>query len=511
MLDIVQLSGYGGMAIRSNVFALCRGVMMGSLSRFVFVFLLGGWSFAVAGAEPAAGSASLSSDLGQLTLRQAEIFFAARNRELQFGRRLVEGAEADRVSAGQRPNPNLYLNATQIGHTYPPNYDAGGANRRADMTVGLNQLFERGNKRELRMGAADSNVIASRGDYADIAAPAEGRAVRRLLRSGRRAGHACASSLETAAFVPQNDGRGRAQAQGRRHLGRRCRTHPRRRAARAERRAHCAGGSVESADAACLCHRRRARTPPASTRPTAGRFSRPPPPRSTSTACWPGGPTCRRRRRASRRPKKTASSRARCARAMSPRWCSSTARRGAPIAISTSANTFGVGVSVPLFTNYYYRRRDPARRGRSAFARAKITSACALVAVGEIAARAVGPRCGARTRPALSRLAARSAQKAADAAEFAYSRGAIGVMDLLDARRQLLRNPPRGSGERRPITQSRWPPGRRRWRSPSARRRKKFALLMPPRCAHREKMVVSGNIETIRTGSRAACSRWRRY
>ena len=30
----------------------------------------------------------------------------------------------------------------------------------------------------------------------------------------------------------------------------------------------------------------------------------------------------------------------------------------------------------------------------------------------------------------------REAQRASDAAEFAYSRGAIGVMDLLDARRQ---------------------------------------------------------------------------
>ena len=131
---------------------------------------------------------SLSSDLGQLTLRQAEIFFAARNRELQFGRRLVEGAEADRLSAGQRPNPNLYLNATQIGNTYPPNYDAGGANRRADMTVGLNQLFERGNKRELRMGAADSNVDGQPRRLCRDPAPAEGGALCRILRSGRCAG-----------------------------------------------------------------------------------------------------------------------------------------------------------------------------------------------------------------------------------------------------------------------------------------------------------------------------------
>lgn len=61
--------------------------MLSGLRTFAFAFLLGGLSAAAAGAEPAPGLASLNSDLGQLTLRQAEIFFGDRSRELQPAQR----------------------------------------------------------------------------------------------------------------------------------------------------------------------------------------------------------------------------------------------------------------------------------------------------------------------------------------------------------------------------------------------------------------------------------------
>src|SRR5476649_96397 len=114
MVGTFYKSGCGGILIRRVRFAVCRSVMMSSVRGFAFAFLLGGLCAAAAGAEPAAGPASLSSDLEQLTLRQAEIFFAARNREILSGRRLVEGAEADRVSAAQRPNPTLSFNASPL-------------------------------------------------------------------------------------------------------------------------------------------------------------------------------------------------------------------------------------------------------------------------------------------------------------------------------------------------------------------------------------------------------------
>jgi len=63
--------------------------MLSGLRTFALCFLLGGLSAAAADVEPAAGSASFNSDLAQLTLRQAEIFFASRNRELQLAQRAL--------------------------------------------------------------------------------------------------------------------------------------------------------------------------------------------------------------------------------------------------------------------------------------------------------------------------------------------------------------------------------------------------------------------------------------
>lgn len=80
--------------------------MICRLTKFAFVFLLGVLSAAGAAAEAALpGTAPLSSDLERLTLRQAEIFFAERNRELQFARRAVEGAEADIPAAATGLSP----------------------------------------------------------------------------------------------------------------------------------------------------------------------------------------------------------------------------------------------------------------------------------------------------------------------------------------------------------------------------------------------------------------------
>ncbi len=56
-------------------FPKCHNVKLSGLRTFAFAFLLGGLSAAVAEAEPVPSLASLSSDLEQLPLRQAEFFF----------------------------------------------------------------------------------------------------------------------------------------------------------------------------------------------------------------------------------------------------------------------------------------------------------------------------------------------------------------------------------------------------------------------------------------------------
>src|SRR3954469_13137282 len=88
----------------------------------------------------AGASVALARDL---TLAETESLLAKNNRELQASRRAVESAEAQRMIAGARPNAALFVNSTAIA-----------SNTKADTVFRIDQPFERGNKRELRLDAA---------------------------------------------------------------------------------------------------------------------------------------------------------------------------------------------------------------------------------------------------------------------------------------------------------------------------------------------------------------------
>ena len=81
--------------------------------------------------------------LESLSLRAAEALLVQKNRELQAARRALEGAEADVITAGARPNPTLSFSQTNISR-----HPSGGNlfNKSFDTVVGISQLFERGNK-----------------------------------------------------------------------------------------------------------------------------------------------------------------------------------------------------------------------------------------------------------------------------------------------------------------------------------------------------------------------------
>jgi cobalt-zinc-cadmium efflux system outer membrane protein len=107
-----------------------------------------------------------------------------------------------------------------------------------------------------------------------------------------------------------------------------------------------------------------------------------------------------------------------------------------PDNFGNTSNSYGVALSVPLFTRYYYE-------GEIAQAESAYNSAIdnlertLAVALSEIA-RALSDVTAAAERLARyqdSLLA--EAKRSADSAEFAYKNGALGVMDLLDARRTL--------------------------------------------------------------------------
>lgn len=104
--------------------------------------------------------------LAKLSLAGAEALWTERNRELKLAYGAVEGAEADRIGAAQRPNPAF---STQVGTiSRNPGVGTGGLrDKMMDTTIGISQLIERGDKREHRMRGAQSLLDATRQDLSD--------------------------------------------------------------------------------------------------------------------------------------------------------------------------------------------------------------------------------------------------------------------------------------------------------------------------------------------------------
>jgi cobalt-zinc-cadmium efflux system outer membrane protein len=113
------------------------------------------------GAFLAAGSAQA------LTLAEAEALLLANNRELQAARRAVESAQAQQLIAGGRPNATFSVNSSSISSN--PGIGAGPlGQKQMDTIFRIEQPFERGDKRELRLDAASGFQRAAQNDSLDV-------------------------------------------------------------------------------------------------------------------------------------------------------------------------------------------------------------------------------------------------------------------------------------------------------------------------------------------------------
>ena len=82
-----------------------------------------------------------------LSLAEAESLLLRNNRELRAARRAVESAEAQQMIAGARPNATFSINSSGIGSSAKP-----------DTVFRIDQPFERGNKRDLRLDAPRATI-----------------------------------------------------------------------------------------------------------------------------------------------------------------------------------------------------------------------------------------------------------------------------------------------------------------------------------------------------------------
>lgn len=100
--------------------------------------------------------------LDALTLRDVLAAVAVRNRDVQAARRALDATRADVDAAAARPNPTVTLGS---GFINPQN----GLGRAAKpLNARVDQVIERGGKRDLRIGAARAFVAAADADVADV-------------------------------------------------------------------------------------------------------------------------------------------------------------------------------------------------------------------------------------------------------------------------------------------------------------------------------------------------------
>jgi len=368
-------------------------------------------------------------DLARLRLSEADALLVQKNRELQTARRAVEAAAAQSLTAGQRSNPNLSLSTVNIN---PDRGIGAGAlrDKTVDSTIRLDQLIERGNKRELRVAGAKQLEAASGEDLAD------------MLRQQRLALHSSYYELALAQdkLAISTDTAGLFQ----------------RTLAAAELRLQA--GDIASSDVARIrvdalraqndaraveADRRRAQLAlayligveqRADSLKAADAW---PAPQATATIDLESLIERRPDVRAARARIDAANEARALARSLRTRDVSVGVQfEHFPDNFGNASNSYGVAVSVPLFTRYHYE-------GEIAQAEAAYNAATDNLERARALARAEIARALSDVTAAAERLARfqdsmlAEAKKSADSAEFAYKNGAIGVMDLLDARRTL--------------------------------------------------------------------------
>ena len=123
-------------------------------------------AWAVACAAPFSAQAATSAEPLTLTLEQAEARLLSNNRDILAGQRALESADAVLMSAGARPNPQVSINSLSI----TPSRGLGAGtpyDKRMDTTFRVDQLIERGGKRTLRMRTARQLQQASQEDLSD--------------------------------------------------------------------------------------------------------------------------------------------------------------------------------------------------------------------------------------------------------------------------------------------------------------------------------------------------------
>ena len=381
--------------------------------------------------------------LDHLSYSAASTLFSNNSRELLLAKRMLESAQAGAVIAAQKPNPvlsigvsNFNLNRNQ-GNTNP-NGGNGLVDKTFNSSVQINQLLERGNKRELRMAAAEDAIKASSYDlkdtrrqqtlslayaYYDLLLAQESEQIQMsnvaLYESTLKA-----AELRLKAGDIANSDVARIRVDALR--------------VKNDLRQAMANHQKAQANIAYLLGKENE----ASTIVATDQW----PTMDAALSAAANMGEANLANKVSQRPDILAAEARTQQAEENRRFANSLKTRDLNLGVqyqhfpgqgpAVGDNTIGAFVSIPLFTNYQYQGE---------VARSEVEFSAALEAKEQARATAIGEisRSRADLNAAIDKVQRfeqqmlGEAQKASDAAEFAYQHGAIGVTDLLDSRRVL--------------------------------------------------------------------------
>jgi cobalt-zinc-cadmium efflux system outer membrane protein len=376
-------------------------------------------------------------DINHLTLTDAQTLFRANNRELLAAQRALQAKEADAITAGQKPNPSLSVGISSFnlnrkdGNRNGVNNSNSLQDQTLNSTVQISQLFERGDKREIRIASAEHAVKASKFDLKD--------AERQWLLMLNSAFYDLLLAQELERIQTANVGLYEKTFQ----------------AASLRLKA----GDISSSDVSRIqvdllktkndlrqtqADRQKAQSNLAYLIGKEGETAN-----INATDTWPDSVETKTNMieaNINHRPDVLAAE-ARAKQAEeNNKLANALKTRDVNVALqyqhfpgqmpAAGENTIGAAISIPLFTNYEYQGE---------IARAQVDLTAAQEAKEQIHAAALSEveRANADLQSATEKVKRfdqeilAEAQKAADAAEFAYNHGATGITDLLDARRVL--------------------------------------------------------------------------
>ncbi len=370
---------------------------------------------------------SLASAQGEvvLSLVEAKSLWQQHSRELRLAGAALGGAAADVKVAGQIPNPDVSLNTLSISPW--SGYGSGGwKDKKMDTALRLDQLIERGGKRDLRVKGAEARLDAARFDFDDAARQQLGvlryayynlRLAQEKFKLAREAAELYGKSTE-AGRLRQKAGDIAPVDLSRLQIDQ----------ARADSDARLARSELEQAQVALAY--------------LIGRESDAA--QLVAGDAWPAlAEPVLNQAPLEQRPDLEAARRRLAAAEADRDLAKAKRQRDVTVGVqyehnlqNAPTNSYGFGVSVPLFIWHEYE---------GDIARAEADLDAARLQYEQAQAQAVGQVAQARNallsaRDRYQRLEGgllADAERVAKAAEFAYSKGAMGLMDLLDARRTL--------------------------------------------------------------------------